>query len=270
MPFAHGLRESLQVRDSQVAAEFTRGESLEQVLNRHLMAVEKLGDGDLITSILLLSSDGRRLSHGAAPNLPRSYREAIDGTEIGPGVGSCGRAAYFDRAVYVTDIATDPLWADYRHLALPHGLRSCWSTPIHDRIGTVLGTFAIYHRSAGGPTREEIEAIDLITEHVAHAILWARALEDSARRNQARAAPQMKLVENDPAARTDDGWPDRLLHNLHKLESLAADLDRYAESADSEESRTVLIAAATDSRRLVSVIRHQLELRDGSPADPAD
>jgi GAF domain-containing protein len=252
------------IRGSQVPSEFTRGASLEQVLERHLLTVEQSSDGGLITSILLLSPDGRRLSHGAAPNLPRSYRESIDGAEIGPRAGSCGTAAYYDRPIYVTDIAADPLWADYRHLALPHGLRSCWSTPIRDRMGSVLGTFAIYHRSVGGPTAEEIEAIDMITEHVAHAILWARALEDTARRNQARAAPQLKLVDNDPPTDDDDQWPHRLLHSLERLESLALDLDRYAENADTEESRQVLTAAATDSRRLVSVIRHQLELRGGS------
>ena len=94
MPFAGGLRESLEIREGQVPTEFTRGESLEQVLNRHLTAVEENFDGELISSILLLSPDGKRLSHGAAPNLPESYRDAIDGTEIGPRVGSCGTAAF--------------------------------------------------------------------------------------------------------------------------------------------------------------------------------
>src|SRR4030095_13694974 len=132
MPFARGLRQSLEIRCRQVPSELTSGESLEQVLDRHLLAVEQMGHGDLLTSILLLSPDGTRLSHGAAPNLPRTYREAIDGSEIGPRAGSCGTAAFLGKPVYVTDIATDPLWADYRHHALPHGLRSCWSTPIRD------------------------------------------------------------------------------------------------------------------------------------------
>jgi hypothetical protein len=56
----------------------------------------------------------------------------------------------------VTDIATDPLWADYRDIALPHGLRACWSTPIFDEGHEVLGTFAIYHLATGAPTAEEI------------------------------------------------------------------------------------------------------------------
>src|SRR3954469_10226559 len=129
MAFGAALRESLEVRRSRVPSEIVRGDSLEHVLNRHLLTVEQLGEGDLITSVLLLSADGKRLSHGAAPNLPLSYREAIDGSEIGPSAGSCGTAAYLGEPVYVTDIATDPLWVDYRDFALPHRLRSCWSTP---------------------------------------------------------------------------------------------------------------------------------------------
>src|SRR5436190_18538692 len=109
MPFAAALRESLEIRGSLLPVEFTRGDSLEHVLDRHLLAVEQNFDGELVTSILLLSDDGKRLSHGAGPHLPMSYREAIDGAEIGPCAGSCGTAAYLGRPVYVTDIATDPL-----------------------------------------------------------------------------------------------------------------------------------------------------------------
>src|SRR3982750_1400643 len=104
MPFAAALRDSLRSRRRQVPSELTNGETLEQVLSKHLLAVEALADGELITSILLLSTDGKRLFHGAAPRLPRGYRQAIDGSEIGPCAGSCGTAAYERRPVYVSDI----------------------------------------------------------------------------------------------------------------------------------------------------------------------
>lgn len=250
MPFAVGLRESLEIRGRQVPTEFTRGDSLEHVLNRHLLAVEQNFDGRLVTSILLLSADGKRLSHGAGPNLPTSYREAIDGVEIGPCVGSCGTAAYFGRPIYVTDIATDPLWADYRQLALPHGFRSCWSTPIRDESDSVIATFATYHFKIGAPTAEEIEAIDLITDLVAHAIQSDRTgLQDLASRDHALPDPI-------------PGSMDRLLRHVEKLEALALDLDRQADIASSETLKTNFKAAATDSRRLISAIRHQIDQID--------
>lgn len=172
MPFALQLNESLRLRESQVPAEFESGDALGLILSRYLLSVEAEADSFILTSILLL--DGKHLRHGAAPTLPAAYCAAIDGAEIGPCAGSCGTAAFRARPIYVTDIATDPLWADYRDFALPHGLRACWSTPIFDGDKTVLGTFAIYHLTTRGPSREEITAIRMITDHVARAILWAR------------------------------------------------------------------------------------------------
>jgi len=174
MSFATGLRKALDLRRADVRAELRRGDSLEDILNRHLLTVEEMSDSEILTSVLILSPDGKRLTHGAAPSLPKSYREAIDGSAIGPSAGSCGTAAYLGRPVYVTDIATDPLWAAYRDLALPHGLRACWSTPIRDGEGGVMGTFAIYHRNSTGPTRDELNSIEIITDNVAEAITWAR------------------------------------------------------------------------------------------------
>lgn len=263
MPFAAGLRESLEIRDRQVPSEFTRGDSLELVLNRHLLAVEQNFDGELVTSILLVSADGKRLAHGAGPSLPMSYRDAIDGAEIGPCAGSCGTAAFFGRPVYVTDIASDPLWADYRDVALPHGFRSCWSTPIRDAAGSVIATFATYHRTVGAPTAEEIDAIEMITDLVAHAILWDHGgLQDL---DPASRAPKLKMVGDRPKADPVPGSMARLLRHVEKLEALATDLDRQAELADSDSLVANFRAAAADSRRLISAIRHQIE-HGGSPA----
>ena len=63
----------------------------------------------------------------------------------------------------VSDIATDPLWADYRDLALAHGLRACWSTPILSLDGKVLGTFATYYREPRSPTGQEQSFMEQVT-----------------------------------------------------------------------------------------------------------
>jgi len=104
---------------------------------------------------------------GAAPSLPAEYNAAIDGAEIGACAGSCGTAAYLGAAVFVSDIATDPLWADYKEIALPHGLRACWSTPILTRGRKVLGTFAMYHREPREPTVRDLMLVDLVTQTAA-------------------------------------------------------------------------------------------------------
>ncbi len=132
--------------------------SLHQVLDGLMRGIEQQMPG-AIGSILLLGSDRVHLQFGAAPSLPPSYSQAIDGLAIGPTVGSCGTAAYFNRQVIVEDIDSDPLWADYRSMALESGLRACWSTPIHGRDGNVLGTFAIYYREPRHPTPDELDLL---------------------------------------------------------------------------------------------------------------
>ena len=135
---------------------------------------------DMRCSILLLDADGVHLRHGAAPNLPDAYNRAIDGVEIGPQAGSCGTAAYRNQAVIVTDIATDPLWADYRALALPHGLRACWSTPIRSAHGLVLGTFALYYREPCAPGPADLELIERVT-HLSAIAIERKQAEDQLR-----------------------------------------------------------------------------------------
>jgi C4-dicarboxylate-specific signal transduction histidine kinase len=125
-----------------------------------------------------------RLRHGAAPSLPMPYTDAIDGLAIGPSVGSCGTAAYRAEPVIVSDIATDPLWADFRDLALAHGLRACWSTPILSSERKVLGTFAIYTREPRSPTPQVHNLIEQITHLASIAIEREQAEE---RLSQAQA-----------------------------------------------------------------------------------
>lgn len=93
----------------------------------------------------MLELNGDRLHHGGAPSMPKSYTEAIDGITIGPNVGSCGASTYLGTRVVVEDINSHPNWSEFKHLALEHGLQSCWSEPIKSSSGKVLGSFAMYY-----------------------------------------------------------------------------------------------------------------------------
>ena len=102
--------------------ELAIGDSpLEQTLRRLIKIVESTSRTEVLGSILLLDLDGKHLRHGAAPSLPTPYMEAIDGAEIGPCAGSCGTAAYSAAPVFVSDIAKDPLWAEYKVAHCPMG-----------------------------------------------------------------------------------------------------------------------------------------------------
>src|SRR5258705_6733485 len=138
----------------------TKGDSLAEILDSLCRLVEAQAD-DVLASILLL--DGDRLRHGGAPSLPKAYTDAVDGLAIGPSAGSCGTAAWRGEAVLVEDIASDPLWANYRDLALPHSLRACWSTPVFSSQGKVIATFAMYWREPRRLTQRDREIVDHVT-----------------------------------------------------------------------------------------------------------
>jgi GAF domain-containing protein len=143
------------------------------------MAETQLRGG--LCSILLLDEEGRHLRHAAAPTLPAAYTAAIDGAAIGPAAGSCGTAAFRGETVIVADIAGDPLWDLWRGHALPLALRACWSTPIRDTHGAVVGTFAIYYRQPRAPSADELRYIEHCAHLVAVALDRRRAEEDNER-----------------------------------------------------------------------------------------
>ncbi|MEJ0037531.1 MAG: PAS domain-containing protein [Gammaproteobacteria bacterium] len=188
--------EALADGQKQVLEMIARGAPLTETLDKLLRVVEAQFE-EMYCSILILDPDGKHLRTGAAPRLPEPYTKAIDGAVIGAEVGSCGTAAFFRRPVYVEDILVDPLWTNYKHLAIPHGLRACWSTPIIDLNGHVLGTFAIYYLRPGLPTQQHLQLIDLAT-HTAAICLGRhkqmQALRDSEHRFRQLAESLPQLV----------------------------------------------------------------------------
>jgi len=159
------------------------GRSLAETVDLLCREVEQMSD-DIVCSVLLLD-DEKRLRHLAGPSLPFEYTAAIDGTAAGPGVGSCGTAAHTGEPVLVEDIDTHPYWQPYKGLALPIGLKACWSTPIIG-AGKVLGTFAFYYRVARGPSADERAVVEACVH------LCAIAIE----RDQ-RIAERRRLAETD-------------------------------------------------------------------------
>jgi len=184
--------EVLLAGEKRLLEMIARSDSRALFLDAICRLVEELASGSL-SSILLLDPSANCLRHGAAPSLPRQYTEAIDGAVIGPSTGSCGTAAYRREPVIVSDIATDPLWANYRDLALAHGLRACWSTPLLSSAGKVLGTFAIYYREPRSPSQQEHNVIERITHLVSIAIEREQA-EETLRRSEGYLAEAQRLT----------------------------------------------------------------------------
>src|ERR1700761_185442 len=153
--YGSNLAEGVLASERTVLRLITRNTPLPELLDEVCRRAEALLGEGASCSILLLDPDGVHTRVGGAPSLPAHFSAAIDGAAIGPGAGSCGTAMFERRLVVVEDIETDPLWAHFRHLALPLGLRACWSVPFENDSGVVLGAFAVYHRVPRRPSDEE-------------------------------------------------------------------------------------------------------------------
>jgi PAS domain S-box-containing protein len=180
---------SLNEGQKHVLEMIARDAPLKETLDALMQLMESQSD-DMLCSILLLDEDGQHLRHGAATRLPVEYTRAVDGVAIGPSVGSCGTAAFRSAPVFVENIETDPLWKDYKGLALAHGLRACWSTPILDAEARVLGTFAIYYTRPALPSETQMELIDLATQTAAICLTRHRAVQERKRLQESQLRSQ--------------------------------------------------------------------------------
>ncbi|MEZ0247316.1 MAG: EAL domain-containing protein [Methylophilaceae bacterium] len=169
----HERQEEIQLK---IFESLAHGADLADVLELVVSYVEKARP-DFLASIMLIDDDGKHLRSANAPHLPAEYLEAIDGIEIGDAVGSCGTAAWRRETVLAEDIRTHPYWAPYKHLALEAGLLACWSEPILDASGHILGTFGIYLRRPGRPSDSDTELVRQASHLAAIAIERKRAAE---------------------------------------------------------------------------------------------
>ncbi|MDQ7028697.1 MAG: GAF domain-containing protein [Ardenticatenia bacterium] len=143
---------------TQILSRLVTGAPLTSILDHIVLIIEELIPG-AIGSILVVDDERGRLYHVAAPSLPERYVQAMDGIPIGPNAGSCGAAVYYRKPIVVTDIARDPMWRDWRDVALSYGLRSCWTVPIFTQDEEVMGTLTIYHTRRYTPTSTELDIV---------------------------------------------------------------------------------------------------------------
>jgi len=151
------------------------GAPLSEVLNTLTQAIERVSPASMCTVMLLDEEHRRRLLMASGPSLPQAYLQAANGLEIGPDVGACGSAAFRNETIIVEDIGTDFRFASARDFVLSHGLHSCWSQPVRDSRGTVLGTFAIYRGQPSRPRPEELRMARVAAQLAGNAIERIRA-----------------------------------------------------------------------------------------------
>jgi len=177
--------EALQAAQKRILEQAVLEASLETTLDGLIRAIETESQGGVLGSVMLVDRDRQHLSSTAGPSLPDEYLRAVNGVPVRDGAGSCGTAAMRNRPVYVSDVATDPLWTDYRELALSHGLRACWSIPIVSSRGQVLGTFAMYYPEPREPNPVDLELVEICIRTAA-LVIERKAVEQALQESEAR------------------------------------------------------------------------------------
>jgi len=151
--------EALLAAEKRTLEMIASGACLADILERLCETVDAQAS-NIKSAVMLMDADGMHLRTAAGPRLANGWIEAITPLEIGPTVGSCGSAAFLKQRVIVSDIATDPLWANRRDLALSYGLRAAWSQPLLSKNQNVLGTFGMYYTEPRTPSETDLRLIE--------------------------------------------------------------------------------------------------------------
>ncbi|MDH2916660.1 MAG: CHASE domain-containing protein [Gallionella sp.] len=183
---------------NHILRQVSMGMSLHAVLDELVRQVEAMHP-DMLCSIFLLDEEGKHLRRGAAPSLPESYRQAIEGLEVSEDAGLYGTAAYRGERVIVADVNQHQDWELLRGLARQTGVRSCWSQPIKDSAEHTLGTFTVYHKKPAQPSNTEIVLMERYAKLAALVIERVRIQDDLRLKDLALnvAANAVVITDND-------------------------------------------------------------------------
>ena len=134
----------------QMLEDVVTEKPLNVLLERMCRALERLSP-QVHACIMAVSPEGR-MQPLAAPSLPPHLLQGMHGARIGPDEGSCGAAAFTGQAVLARNLAESLNWRQAAPMFEQAGLRACWSSPIQNHAGVVIGTLALYFETPRVPS----------------------------------------------------------------------------------------------------------------------
>ena len=242
------------------------GVALNDVLDELCRTIDVLTPG-VVSTVLLLDPDGKRLWPGGGPAFPEALRPAISPWRVGPDRGACGTAAFLKERVIIADVTTDPRWPDeYRDLAVRHGLRASWSQPLITSSGAVLGTFAMYYAEPRVPEPADLQLIEAAGQVARIAIQLEQsqaALRESERRFRlvVNTIPVMLWTSDADGRWTyiNPAWTD-----FCGRAGEGATLSAWADAIHPEDAgRSIELYSAAFDRRAPFELEYRLRRRDG-------
>ncbi len=157
-----------QVR-SEVLENIAGNASLEKVLALLCRLVEAQRAGST-ACVMVLTDDGQTVYTAAAPSPPEEFRKILNRLPFDRVSGVSGASADPHEGVLVTDITTDPQWADALDVAERLGIRGTWSHPVRSETNRLLGTFIISFPDPTEPEPYERDLMKMASQTAAIAI----------------------------------------------------------------------------------------------------
>ena len=160
---------------------------------------------DALGAIRFLDSSGTALGSAYSNHIPQAYLDAVRGLKIDPKMAT-NQPTFINKVIVTSDIMNDPLWADFKELAVEHGLRACWWHPIFDQKGEVLGFFALYSKKPHSPNQAELEIV-AETSHLLGIAIQRDHMQKHLEMLEACISKQNDILIIMNAEKTDDGEP---------------------------------------------------------------
>ncbi|HWY08440.1 MAG TPA: sigma 54-interacting transcriptional regulator, partial [Candidatus Acidoferrales bacterium] len=253
--------EALLSAEKRMFEKIAAGVELKEVLGSLCDAMEEQTH-NLISILMVMDPDGKRLWPVAGRCAPKEWIAAINPLPIGPNAASCGTAAFLKRQVIAADIANDPMWTTHREVALANNLRACWSQPLVSKDQEILGTLAMYYPAPRKPVSDDLELLERA----------ARVAQIAIERDRSQAALQKafdeikalkdKLYEENLALREEVDQASMFEEIIGTSPALQEVLSRVAKVAPSDS--TVLITGETGTgKELVARAIHKRSQRSG-------
>ncbi|MDQ0230059.1 sensor domain-containing phosphodiesterase [Metabacillus malikii] len=237
---------------NKVLEMLAKGFPLSSILNEIIYLIEKSSNGGTC-SISLTEENSDTLILYSSPNLPIEYSDKLRCIPISPSTGSCGTAAFLKETVIVSDIETNPLWTDFKDLALEHNLKACWSSPFFDQAQNVLGVFAMYYNKPSEPAESDrilIEKATYLTSLVIQHFYAEEKINYMAYHDALTGLPNRRLFDDRVNSAIQNG-----LTNRHTLGLLYIDLDRFKIINDSLGHNIGDLLLKEVSKQLLGCIR---------------
>jgi PAS domain S-box-containing protein len=139
----------------------------------------------LISSVYLLDRDRNRLTFAAGPHVPQPFAAATQSIAATPTSGACGAAVNSREPVIVADVASSPLYAEWRDAIRVSHIAALWSTPFFSTDGSVLGTFAMLDGESRTPSDSQLDLVARAT-HLAGVAVERHQIEEALRESERR------------------------------------------------------------------------------------